>query len=140
MSSRSDLKMNLHIIPIEFGTPEYCESIALRTKILRIPLGLEFDAKKLAEEYDSIHLGCYTPNLGLTACLVLEKIKNDIVKMRQVAVDTDFQGKGIGSILVTESERVVKELGFTKIVCHARESAVSFYFKIKLCSCWEKIY
>jgi predicted GNAT family N-acyltransferase len=132
MNSSQDLKINLkfHIIPIEFGTPEYCESISLRTKILRIPLGLQFDVKKLADEYDSIHLGCYTTNYELIACLVLEKINNDNVKMRQVAVDTAFQGKGVGSKLVTESERIVKELGFTKIVCHARESAVPFYLKL----------
>ena len=48
--------MNMKYIKtyIEFGTPEYDESVRLRDLVLRKPLGLEFNPEDLALEYDSI--------------------------------------------------------------------------------------
>ena len=40
----------MNIIQVEFATPEYDETIALRYKILREPLGLEFTEEQLAAE------------------------------------------------------------------------------------------
>ena len=50
--------------------------------------------------------------------------------MRQVAVASTWQGKGIGSMLVAESEKTASRLGFSLITLHARESAVPFYERL----------
>jgi hypothetical protein len=80
-------------IPVPFATPAYDDTIGLRDEILRRPLGLEFHPKDLATEFDSIHLACYHSSWELVGCLVLVPKSNSIIKMRQVAVREDQQGR-----------------------------------------------
>jgi len=115
---------------IAFGTPEYDESVGLRYKILRLPLGLEFDPKSLSEEYNHFHLGYYDSQYRLIACLILNDLGEPVVKMRQVAVDEHVQGQGIGAKLVAKSEEIAKEYDVGEIMCHARKTAVPFYLKL----------
>jgi predicted GNAT family N-acyltransferase len=115
---------------IEFATPEYHESIDLRTDILRTPLGLEFTAEQLSEEYDSYHLGIYNISMELLGCLVLKPIDHETIKMRQVAVNLSLQGKGIGTALVEFSEAFSKNNKFKNIELNARDVAIPFYTKM----------
>jgi predicted GNAT family N-acyltransferase len=115
---------------IEFGTPQFGELVSLRDLVLRKPLGLEFKPKDLAEEYNSIHLGCYNEYNELLACLVLKPINHEEVKMRQVAVFPHIQKQGAGTFLVQSSEVVAKAEGFNKIVLSARIPAVPFYTRL----------
>jgi GNAT superfamily N-acetyltransferase len=48
-------------------------------------------------------------------------------QIRYMAVATTYQGKGIGSLLLNELERVAKEKQFNSILLHARENALPFY-------------
>ncbi len=116
---------------IDFGTPAYDEVVKLRDDILRKPLGLAFTPEYLAAEYDMFHLACYTDKHELIGCLILAPQENNDIKMRQVAVHEDCQGKGIGQFMVADSERIAKEKGFTKMTLHARDTAVPFYLKLK---------
>ena len=50
-------------------------------------------------------------------------------KMRQVAVDAQYQSKGVGSFLVAYSESYSVTIGFKKIELHARDTAINFYKK-----------
>lgn len=50
--------------------------------------------------------------------------------MMQVAVDTIYQGEGIGKELVKYAEKRAKEAGYSKIVMHAMLSVVGFYEKM----------
>ena len=122
--------MQIHIRQIEFGTPEYDEAVWLRYEVLRRPLGLEFTPEQLAEEYDQIHLAAYEPAGRLLAYLNLTPIDADIVKMRQVAVASALQGRGVGKALVAESERLAADLHFKKMTLHARQVAVPFYERL----------
>jgi predicted GNAT family N-acyltransferase len=117
-------------IPVPFATPAYDDTIGLRDEILRRPLGLEFHPKDLATEFDSIHLACYHSSWELVGCLVLVPKSNSIIKMRQVAVREDQQGRGIGKLLVKESEVLARELGYKKMVLNARDIAIPFYEKL----------
>ncbi len=123
---------NLTVIisEIEFGTPEYDESIRLRTDILRRPLGLTFDPAALALEYRDFHLGCYDDDWKLVGCLVLTPVSEQIIKMRQVAVAADAQRKGIGARLVHAAEEYARRKGWYTIMCHARQEAIPFYIRM----------
>jgi len=115
---------------IDFGTPAYDDTVKLRDDILRKPLDLEFTPEYLAEEYHLIHLACYNERHELVGCLILSPQENDEIKMRQVAVREDCQGKGVGKLLVADSEEIARKKGFKKMTMHARATAVPFYQKL----------
>jgi predicted GNAT family N-acyltransferase len=123
-------KVSINVKEIEFGSPEQIESIYLRYKVLREPLGLNFDENDLAKEYQDFHIAAYA-NGELVGILLLKPIENsEIAKMRQVAVANDWQGKGVGKAMVTFSEAFLKNKSFKKIELHARETAVPFYLSL----------
>ena len=118
------------IFEIEFGTPEYDEAVQLRYEVLRKPLGLEYTPEQLAAEFDQRHLVATADNGVLLGYLNLTPVDAATVKMRQVAVAPDAQGKGVGTLLVHGSEALAGRLGFQQIVLHARETAVPFYLRL----------
>ena len=120
----------MNIIEIEFATPEYDETVNLRDSILRKPLNLSFSEEELAEEYTDIHLAAYDAAWILRGCLVLTPKSENVIKMRQVAVDSDAQGTGIGRALVEKSEIVARSRGYARMELNARDTAVPFYEKL----------
>ncbi|MBL7784007.1 MAG: GNAT family N-acetyltransferase [Saprospiraceae bacterium] len=122
--------MNILIHTIDFGTPEYDEAVRLRFDVLRAPLGLNYTPEQLAEEYDQVHLAGFDRKGAMVAYLNLTPASEGVVKMRQVAVAPAWHGKGVGSMLVAESEKTALSLGFSIMTLHARETAVSFYERL----------
>ena len=120
----------MNIIQVEFATPEYDETIALRYKILREPLGLEFTEEQLAAEYTDFHFAAYSDAWILRGCLVLTPKNDKVLKMRQVAVNIDSQGKGIGTLLVQMSEVFAHAKGYETMEFNARDTAIPFYEKL----------
>lgn len=120
----------VHFSLVEFESPAYMATLELRDMVLRKPLGLTLDITGLGNERESFHLAGYYGD-RLCACLVLTPLDTEIIKMRQVAVHPDFQGKGIGEKLVRESEKIVKQLGYRHIVLNARKVVESFYKKLQ---------
>ena len=108
------------------GTADYDQALRLREAVLRAPLGLTLTSDELAGEDRCFHLGRFA-NGRLLAVLLLRPLDEHTVKMRQVAVHPDFQNRGLGFQLVAFAERFAKERGFTKIVAHARGTALGFY-------------
>jgi predicted GNAT family N-acyltransferase len=116
------------IIEIPFGSVWYALAVALRYDVLRKPLGLHYTAEQLAAESTEHHIACIE-NGTVLGVLALHPKENGIIKMRQVAVAENLQGKGIGQQLVKFSETFAVERGFTTMDLHARKTAVPFYLK-----------
>lgn len=115
---------------IEHGSGEYEETVALRHQVLRKPLGLSYEPAELAGEKDSFHLAL-REGAELVACLVLKPLDEQrCIKMRQLAVRENVQGKGFGRELVNYAESFAKGRGNEEIVLHARETARGFYEKL----------
>jgi ribosomal protein S18 acetylase RimI-like enzyme len=114
---------------VEHGSDEYRETVTLRDRLLREPLGLKLDPAELEAENDSHHLACYQGG-KLKACLVLKPESGGRIRMRQLAVEEHCQRKGIGTELVAYAESVAVGLDCTEMVLHAREQAVSFYERL----------
>lgn len=53
-----------------------------------------------------------------------------VMKMRQVAVDSDVQNKGVGRALVEKSEQLARSKGYEVMELNARDVAVPFYKKL----------
>lgn len=109
--------------------------VDLRFQILRKPLGLSFSEEDLAAEKDDILLGCFEDD-KLEACCVLTKTDPKTVRLRQMAVTANLQGKGIGRVLMSFAENVARDHGYRRLTMHARKSALGFYEKngYRICS------
>ena len=68
----------MHILQIEFATPEYDEAVRLRYEVLRRPLGLEYTPEQLAAEYSDIHLAAFDASGRLVGYLCLTPGSNEI--------------------------------------------------------------
>jgi predicted GNAT family N-acyltransferase len=121
--------MRTSIRIIEFGSPEHDEEVALRTKVLRKPLGLSFSKEDLQSETNQIHIGAFVDST-LVGCLLLISLSDTVVKMRQVAVDPDQQKSGLGKQLVEFCEALAQARGFKEIELNARQPVVGFYEKL----------
>lgn len=104
------------------------QSLALRYAVLRKPLGLMYNPEELLQEKDQHHL-VYLEGNKVIGVLLLA-VHNQVVKMRQVAVGEELQGKGIGREMVVFAENWAVDNQFEKIELHARETAVPFYLKL----------
>lgn len=118
-------------IDIDFGSSRYDELVQLRYKILLEPLGLKFLDSFRDKEVGFLHIGCVEElDDKLVGGLVLAPVNDEDVRMMQVAVDTRYQGEGIGRDLVKYAEKRAKQSGFSKIIMHAMLSVVNFYERI----------
>ncbi|MFZ9754642.1 MAG: GNAT family N-acetyltransferase [Bacteroidia bacterium] len=113
---------------VEFGSEAYFQALALRDEVLRKPLGLSFDPESLALEKHDTHLVGLVHGV-VVACCILTAAGPD-AKMRQVAVSFEKQGQKLGRSLVEFSEQKAREMGFKRMVLHARMGAVPFYQRL----------
>jgi len=113
---------------IAYQSPDYHEMLALRYKILREPWGLNFSEEDLQRETDDIFI-VYRENERIAGCCILTRISAEVVKLRQMAVDTPCQGKNIGKKIVAFAEQYTAEHGYSIIKLHARKTASGFYAK-----------
>lgn len=111
---------------IDHGSPEYSQMIRLRNDILRKPLGLSFSQDELDREREEILIGAFEDEKMLGCCMLVKE-DNSIVRLRQMAVSNNLQGKGIGRALMNFAENIARDRGFKKLTMHARKTAVGFY-------------
>jgi len=114
---------------IDHGSPEYRQMIKLRDDILRKPLGLIFTDEELEKEKDNMLIAAFEDETILGCCMLVDDLPPG-VRLRQMAVLNDLQGKGIGRALMNFAENLARDRGFRKIVMHARKNAVGFYEKM----------
>jgi predicted GNAT family N-acyltransferase len=113
---------------IDHGSKEYKQMVALRLEILRKPLGLSFTEDELANEKNDILIGAFDED-KILACCLLTKVDNATIKLRQMAVQNNLQGKGIGASIMSFAETVARDKGYKKLMMHARNTAIGFYEK-----------
>ncbi|MBA2250015.1 MAG: GNAT family N-acetyltransferase [Chitinophagaceae bacterium] len=113
---------------IDHGTREYQQMLDLRNDILRKPLSITFSKQELDREKEDILIGAFEEEKMLGCCL-LTKMDKKCVRLRQMAVQNNLQGKGIGATMVNFAENVARDAGYKKMIMHARKSAMHFYEK-----------
>ena len=113
---------------VAHASPEYNALVELRRDVLRRPLGLDYTAAQLAAEDGQLHLGAWDGERAV-GCLALLMGAGE-ARMRQVAVASDAQRRGVGRLLVVESETAARRRGAARMTLHARQSAVAFYERL----------
>jgi predicted GNAT family N-acyltransferase len=114
---------------IEHGSEEYRQMVTLRHDILRKPLGLDFDQQELDGESRHILIGAFEEELMLGCCMLIEE-DPQTVRLRQMAVYNEKQGKGIGRALMNFAETLARDRGYKLLTMHARKDAQGFYEKM----------
>ena len=119
------------MIDIDFGSNRYEQLVELRYKVLLEPLGLKFLDSHRDKEVNYLHIGCIE-NLDdkLIGGLMLIPLDDKNIRMMQVAVDSKYQGEGVGRELVTYAEKRAKKAGFQTIIMHAMLNVIGFYEKL----------
>lgn len=114
---------------IDHGSDEYRQMVKLREDILRKPLGLGFTPEELESEKENMLIAAFEDEDILGCCMLVEE-KADTVRLRQMAVLNDLQGKGIGRALMSFAENLARDRGYKIISMHARKNSVGFYEKM----------
>jgi predicted GNAT family N-acyltransferase len=114
---------------IDYGTREYEQMVRLRDEILRKPLGLGFTPDELDKEKANMLIGAFDDDQMLGCCMLVEE-NPSTVRLRQMAVLNDLQGKGIGRALTYFAENLARDRGYSVMSMHARKNVVGFYEKM----------
>lgn len=119
----------MKVIEIEWCSPEYQSALELRHEVLRAPLGLKLTAEELDGEHGQLHFGVVEGD-KLVATLVARPRSTSLVQLRQMAVHSDYQARGLGRFLIEYCESDLRTRGFQEITLNARLTAVRFYEKL----------
>ncbi len=114
---------------LDYDSPEYHQMVKLRDDLLRKPLGISFTPNELESEKDNMLIAAFEEEEMLGCCMLVEE-KPGTVRLRQMAVLNDLQGKGIGRALMGFAENLARDRGYKMISMHARKGTVLFFEKM----------
>ena len=100
--------------------------IDLRYDILRKPWNQPKETSTDGMEYTAIN-AFIEDNSIVLACGRLQDNGNGLGQIRYMAVDSNYQGSGLGKLIVTKLEGEAKRIGLKSIELQARENALEFY-------------
>ncbi|WP_337866877.1 GNAT family N-acetyltransferase [Ignavibacterium sp.] len=107
---------------------EFFKYYDLRWRILRAPWNQPKGSEQDELEGQAIHIVAVEDE-KIVGCGRAHFNTADEAQIRYMAVENQWQGKGVGKLILDELENRVIEKGAKKIILHARESVVKFYEK-----------
>lgn len=126
---------------IDHGSKEYDQMVQLRNEVLRKPLGMSLQKEELEKERDHVLIAAYDDERMLGCCMLVKEPEKQI-RLRQMAVRDNLQGKGIGRSILAFAENIARDLGFKKLIMNSRKSSIPFFEKLGYTICsqeFEKI-
>ena len=118
----------IQIIEITSDDPLYESERLLRVKVLREPLGMPGGTEFFPFEIESRHLLALLDD-KVIGCVLFHP-RPPTVKLFQMAVYPEFQGMGVGKLLVDHLEKEAAAAGLTSVFCHARWEIHRFYTRL----------
>ena len=111
-------------------TPDEWENyFDLRWRVLRAPWDQPRGSEKDDRETDSEHLMIVGPDSSALAVGRLHFNTPPEAQVRFMAVDPQARGRGLGSLVLRECERLARAAGATSIVLNARDNVQEFYVR-----------
>ena len=120
---------SITISTITSSAPEYNDVWELREEVLRKPLGMSLKNEDLSMDAEDTIFIAKIESIVI-GCLMLHEVSADIIKLRQMAVYTEWQGRQTGRMLVAAAEQYAKEKGYSQVTLHARRVAEGFYSRL----------
>jgi ribosomal-protein-alanine N-acetyltransferase len=113
------------LVWVEAGDPSLAEAAELRYRVLYEPFGVARDEMWRQEEPGVLHLlAVGGERLEGYGCLIDRGREG---QLRQLAVDPDARGRGIGSALLAELLTEAARRDIRLVWCHARVKHEAFY-------------
>jgi predicted GNAT family N-acyltransferase len=112
---------------IAFTSADYRAEWDLRERVLRQPLGLSLHNEDLAAEGDHLHFGLFDESGRLIGCVIAMPLGPGEARLRQMAVDPEFAGRGHGARILRDVETELRRLGYRHLLLHARKPVAGFY-------------
>lgn len=112
------------IKPIAYGSPEYQETLELRNRVMRIPLGLDIHREDFSCERESAVIGAFDGERLLGVGVMSHR---EVFKVEYLCVDFALQGTGVGGELLDRMEAMAAEQGGEVMYLDARVTAQPFY-------------
>ena len=118
------------IIRLNMKDPLYQKERELRNKVLLRPIGIE-DFGWEMHDAKSWHFAAMDDG-DLIGCVLLVPLNEPCSKAQliQMAVDTAWQGKGVGKLLVKTLISFARSQGIKEIEIHSRAAVTSFYERL----------
>ena len=108
---------------------EYALETELRNRVLRMPLGLHLSEQDLRGEEEQVHLAAMNDDGQVIGC-VLVAFSGGASKIRQLAVDGAYRGRGIGIELMKRAEEAIRSRNVPVVTLHGRVTARGFFEKL----------
>lgn len=125
-----DIIMNQYeVIEVKYGSEQYEQTLLLRDKVMRQPLGLSIKNEDLSYEQQATTLVVYDSDklLGTGIYVILD---DSTMRVNFLCVDFNLQKAGIGRTILEDIEKRARQLGMKKITLNARLTALDFYKKL----------
>ncbi|WP_428395041.1 GNAT family N-acetyltransferase [Lichenicoccus sp.] len=125
----------MSIVTAAYGDDTWHAMVALRRRVLRAPLGLDYDPAQLDAERDQLHLAVIHDGMVAGTLLIVPPDPLGTGRLRQMAVAPELRRRGFGAALVRHAEALLGGMGAVCIGLSARESAVAFYEALGFAPC-----
>ncbi len=120
----SDIK-----IFIPESAPDLEKYYRLRYEVLRKPWGRPEHETKDEWEEKSIHLLATDKSGNAIAVGRLQLNSSEEAQIRSMAVNENYRGKGLGSLMLHRLEQIAGDKKIKQIILDSRNTAVDFYLK-----------
>lgn len=115
------------IIRIDMKNPLYQEERELRNKILLRPIGIPDFGWEMNDPVSWHFVAMDGSSLIGCVLLVPLDVKKTKGQLIQMAVETNWQGKGVGKLLVKSLINFARSSGLKEIEIHSRSEVTTFY-------------
>ncbi|WP_337880503.1 bifunctional GNAT family N-acetyltransferase/hotdog fold thioesterase [Rheinheimera sp.] len=102
----------------------------LRWQVLRAPWHQPQGSERDELEQDAFHSAAWTEQGEVVAVGRVHKINAQQAQVRYMAVSPDWQGHGLGALVLQQLEQQALQWHAQQLVLNARESAAGFYRKL----------
>lgn len=117
----------MEIKEIAYGSPAYQESLALRNRVMRLPLGLSIYDEDFSKERKAYILGAFVASRLIGVGVLSSSPEPETVSVDYLCVDPATQTSGVGRQLLSALEVYAHTQGARQVSLEARVSAQGFY-------------
>ncbi|WP_333650040.1 GNAT family N-acetyltransferase [Lacrimispora sp.] len=122
--------MNSYVVEeVEFGSQRYKQTVLLRDRVMRKPLGLSIKNDDLSFEKQATVLAVFESDTMIGTGILVFK-EQETAKVCFLCVDPDVQKGGVGRAILEDIEKRALHHGIKKICLESRVSAKDFYKKL----------